>query len=152
MRLATVTAAILFFTTLTLSQSTPSMCPIKNFKGKTSEFGKRTHPILKTEQDHNGIDFIVPTGTRILATADGHIMQAETIENWGVVVRIQHQDHFETFYAHLSKSVVKVGQTVKRGELIAYSGNSGVSTGPHLHYEVVQNGVNENPRKFIAAK
>ena len=152
MKLATVAAAIFLFTTLALSQSTPSICPIKNFKGKTSEFGKRTHPVLKTEQDHNGIDFIAPTGTRVLATADGDITQAETIETFGVVVRIQHKNHFETFYAHLSKIVVKVGQSVKRGEIIAYSGNSGVSTGPHLHYEVVQNGVAENPRKFMAAK
>lgn len=152
MKLATVLAAILFLTTVAFSQSTPSICPIKNFKGKTSEFGKRTHPILKTEQDHNAIDFMVREGTPVLATADGDVTQAETIENYGVVVRIQHLNHIETFYAHLSKIAVKVGQRVKLGQTIAYSGNSGVSTGPHLHYEVVQDGVSVNPRKFMASK
>jgi murein DD-endopeptidase MepM/ murein hydrolase activator NlpD len=152
MRLATILAAIVFLSSLALSQSKPSICPIKDFKGKTSEFGKRIHPVLKTEQDHNAIDFIVHEGIPVLATADGKVTQAETIDNYGVVVRIQHKNHFETFYAHLSKLGVKVGQAVKCGDIIAYSGNSGVSTGPHLHYEVIQNGVSLNPRKFFASK
>jgi murein DD-endopeptidase MepM/ murein hydrolase activator NlpD len=152
MRLATIIAAILFIATSTLSQSKPSICPIKDFHGKTSEFGKRVHPILKSEQDHNAIDFFVRGGTPVLATADGKVVEAETIENYGTVIRIQHKNHIKTFYAHLSNLAVKAGQTVKCGDVIAYSGNSGVSTGPHLHYEVIQNGVNVNPRKFFASK
>ncbi len=152
MRLATILATILFLASLALSQSQPSICPIKNFKGKTAEFGKRIHPVLKTKQEHNAIDFFVREGTPVLATADGNVTQAKTLDNYGVVVRVQHKDHFETFYAHLSKLAVKVGQAVKCGDIIAYSGNSGVSTGPHLHYEVVQNGVSMNPRQFFASK
>ena len=152
MRLATVFAGILLLASLVFSQSKPSICPIKDFKGKTSEFGKRTHPVFKTEQDHNAIDFLIREGTPVLATADGKVTQAETIDNYGVVIRIQHENKIETFYAHLSRIAVKVGQAVKGGDTIAYSGNTGVSTGPHLHYEVIQNGVSVNPRKFIASK
>ena len=152
MRLATILATILFFASLAFSQSKPSICPIKDFKGKTAEFGKRIHPVLKTTQDHNAIDFFVRQGTPVLATADGRVTQAESLDDYGVVVRIQHKDHFESFYAHLSKLAVRVGQAVQCGDIIAYSGNSGVSTGPHLHYEVVQNGVSMNPRNFFASK
>lgn len=152
MRLAAILAAFLFVSSFALSQSTPSICPIEDFKGKTSEFGKRTNPVLKSEQDHKAIDFFVSEGTPVLATADGKVLQAETIDNYGVVVRVQHKNHIETFYAHLSKLAVKAGQSIKRGDIIAYSGNTGLSTGPHLHYEVIQNGVSLNPRKFFAAK
>ena len=152
MRLAIVLTATALLASVALSQSRPSICPIKDFKGKTSEFGKRTHPVFKTEQDHNAIDFLIREGTPVLATADGKVTQAGTIDNYGVVIRIQHENKIETFYAHLSRIAVKVGQAVKEGDIIAYSGNTGVSTGQHLHYEVIQNGVSVNPRKFIPSK
>lgn len=134
------------------SQSEPSICPIKDFKGKTSEYGKRTNPFLQVEQKHNGIDFLVREGTPVRATASGTVIQAEMIDQYGVVVRIQHGRAFETFYAHLLKLAVKKGATVKKSQVIAYTGNSGLSTGPHLHYEVIENGVNVDPRGFLAKK
>ena len=152
MRLATLVAATLLIAVSGFSQSSPSICPIKDFKGKTSEFGKRTQPVFKSERQHDGIDFYVLEGTPVLSTADGQVTRAETIQGYGMVVRVKHAKHLETFYAHLSKLAVKVRQTVKRGETIAYTGNSGLSSGPHLHYEVVENGVSVNPRKFIASK
>ena len=144
--------SLIFLASICLSQSKPSVSPIKDFHGKTVEYGKHIHPIFKVERDHNAIDFMVPEETPVLATADGKVIQAEQVDNYGVVVRIQHAKDIKTFYAHLSKVVVKKGQMVKQNQVIAYSGNTGLSTGPHLHYEVIENGVSVNPRNFIAQK
>ena len=152
MKNAIVLIAVLISASICYSQPKPSICPIKDFKGKTSEFGNRIHPILKVEQKHEGIDFFVRKGTPVRATASGIVVQAEMVDNFGVVVRLQHDKTYETFYAHLSKLAVKKGATVRKGQIIAYSGNSGVSTGPHLHYEVIENGVQLNPREFIVSK
>jgi murein DD-endopeptidase MepM/ murein hydrolase activator NlpD len=80
------------------------------------------------------------------------VIQAEEIENFGVVVRLKHGKTFETIYAHLSKLAVTKGAKVREGQIIAYSGNSGLSTGPHLHYDVIENGESVNPREFLAKK
>ncbi len=143
---------LIFLASLCFSQSKPTISPIKNFHGKTVEYGKQMHPILKVERDHNAIDFSVPEGTPVLATANGKVIQAKQIDNYGVVVRIQHAKNIKTFYAHLSKVVVKKGQLVKQNQIIAYSGNTGLSTGPHLHYEIIEKGVSVNPRDFIVQK
>jgi len=152
MKTFVVVFAVLVTVSLSFSQSTPSISPIRDFKGNTVEFGPKIHPILHVNRAHNGMDFIVPQGTAILATADGIVKEARTVEDYGIVVRIQHAKGIQTFYAHLSSLAVKKGAHVSQGQVIAYSGNTGLSSQPHLHYEVIEAGVRVNPRDFLANK
>ncbi len=113
-------------------------------------FGMRFHPILKVRRMHNGIDILVNTGTPVYATGGGVIKFAGRKGGLGRTVIIDHGFGYTSIYGHLSRLKVKKGQKVKRGDLIALSGNSGrLSTGPHLHYEVRHNGIALNPRNFI---
>lgn len=132
--------------------SIPAIQPISN-KGLTkiaSGFGRRIHPIYKTWRNHTGIDFTGRIGTPIYATGDGKIIAPnDGMSGYGLVVVINHGYGFQTLYAHLSKSLVRPGQLVKRGEIIGYLGNTGMSTGPHLHYEVIKNGVRVNPVHYF---
>lgn len=113
-------------------------------------FGMRFHPILKRRRMHHGLDFLANIGTEVVSPSDGIVTYVGRKGGYGKVVRISHGFGYETLYAHLSKYKVKKGQKVKRGQLIALTGNSGnLSTGPHLHYEVRHNGVSLNPRNFI---
>jgi murein DD-endopeptidase MepM/ murein hydrolase activator NlpD len=108
-------------------------------KGLTGKFGWRTHPILKKREFHRGIDLRAPVGTPIVAPADGVVEYAgyHKESGFGYLVIIEHNYGFKTTYAHLEKKmIVKSGQFVRKGERIGYTGNSGLSTGPHLHYEV----------------
>lgn len=114
----------------------------------TSPFGARFHPILKKVIGHSGIDIGVGIGTPIYALADGEVIYSGTMSGYGNVVMIDH-GNLTTLYAHNSSLVVKVGQTVKGGQLITYSGNTGRSTGPHLHFEVRDaNGTAINPINY----
>lgn len=114
----------------------------------TSPFGTRFHPILKKVIGHEGIDIGVNIGTPIYALAGGEVIYSGTMSGYGNVVMIDH-GNLTTLYAHNSSLVVKVGQTVKGGQLITYSGNTGRSTGPHLHFEVRDaNGTAINPMKY----
>lgn len=115
----------------------------------TDGFGMRIHPILHIKRMHEGIDFNVESGSPVFATGDGTIDFVGNKEGFGLVVEIDHNFGYQTIYAHLSQAIVHEGQKVKRGEEIALSGNSGLSTGPHLHYEVHQNGVALNPDEFF---
>lgn len=101
----------------------------------TSSFGMRFHPVLNYSRLHAGIDIGVPMGTPIYALKDGTVTAAQTMSGYGNVVMIDHGD-ITSVYAHNSSLAVSVGQTVKGGQLISYSGNSGVSSGPHLHFEI----------------
>ena len=125
--------------------SIPAIRPIKNMYNVTSGFGMRYHPILKTLRRHTGVDITAPRGTPVYATADGVVSGKQTYEGYGISVLINHGFSYETIYAHLSKKTVRPGQKVKRGELIGYVGNTGLSIGPHLHYEVWKNGTPVNP-------
>ncbi len=98
---------------------------------------------------HEGLDIAARTGTPIYATADGIVSRAETAPGYGKLVVVDHGYGYRTYYAHNSKIYVKVGQRIKRGDKIAAIGNTGASTGSHLHYEVRLNGVPLNPHKFI---
>ncbi|KIM02671.1 MAG: hypothetical protein KN64_14500 [Sulfurovum sp. AS07-7] len=117
----------------------------------TSGFGYRVHPIFHTKKMHNGVDFKADIGTPIKTTADGVVTRviATDTGGYGKLVVIRHSYGFDTVYAHLSSVKVRAGQKVKRGQLIALSGNSGRSTGPHLHYEVHFLGKAINPIDFI---
>jgi murein DD-endopeptidase MepM/ murein hydrolase activator NlpD len=111
-----------------------------------SGFGIRLHPFYKIPQMHTGLDFAAPRGTPIYATGDGVVSRTEyNFGGYGTTVEINHGYGYGTLYAHLSKFVVRPGQKVKRGELIAYMGSTGMSTAPHLHYEVIKNGEKVNP-------
>lgn len=120
--------------------------------GISSKFGWRENPILKRKEFHTGVDLRAPIGTPILAPADGVVKNMEYNKNsgYGNVLSVSHNYGFESYYAHLqNKAVVKEGQFVKKGDLIAYSGNSGMSTGPHLHYEVRFIGRTLDPEPFL---
>lgn len=130
--------------------SMPAILPIEKNKCKiVSGFGYRFHPILKYRRLHTGIDLTASTGTPIYATGDGVVSVAgrnpEGYSGYGVVVEIDHGFGFRTLYAHMSTTMVKSGQKVKRGEQIGTVGSSGMSTGAHLHYEVILNGKKVDP-------
>ena len=126
----------------------PSIRPVKEgYLG--SGYGYRDDPFTDKVRFHYGQDFAVNTGTKIYAPADGKVKFASNQGGYGKVIKIDHGNGFRTIYAHLSKIKVKYGSTVKRGDLIGLSGNSGRSAGPHLHYEVHQYGAPQNPLDYF---
>lgn len=134
-----------------LLASIPAITPISLKQSYLSSgFGMRFHPIHKRKKMHTGIDFGARTGTPIYATGAGKVTKVSTrFTGAGKNIEIDHGFGFKTKYFHLSEFNVKVGQKVKRGELIAYSGNTGTSSGPHLHYEVVKNRKKVNPIHYF---
>jgi len=113
-------------------------------------FGMRVHPVLRVYRMHEGVDIISDVGTHIFSTGDGVVRYAgRTQGGYGAVVDISHGYGYSTLYAHLSKILVRPGQTVRRGDLIAKSGRSGLVSGPHLHYEVRLNGRKQNPVDYF---
>jgi murein DD-endopeptidase MepM/ murein hydrolase activator NlpD len=120
-----------------LLQSIPSGYPLE-YKGKTSNFGYRQHPVKGNRAFHSGLDLRAKTGTPVYATADGVIEWAAYHKSSGLgnLVIINHNFGFTTYFGHLDRFAVKMGDFVRKGDLIAYSGNTGLSSGPHLHYEV----------------
>lgn len=115
----------------------------------TSEFGYRIHPILKVKKLHTGMDFGAPTGTKIVAANSGTVIKAGWNNSYGNMVMVDHGGGIVTLYAHNSKLVVKTGDVVSKGQLVAYSGSTGMSTGPHLHFEVRVDGQYQNPRNWL---
>lgn len=129
--------------------SIPAILPIK--KGDfyvASGYKMRMHPILKINKFHKGMDFTAPKGTPIYASGDGKIYRAQRSKTFGKVVYIDHGFGYKTIYAHMSKMVVKRGEPIKRGDLIGYVGNTGLSVAAHLHYEVHKNDRALNPINF----
>jgi murein DD-endopeptidase MepM/ murein hydrolase activator NlpD len=118
--------------------------PLK-FAHVTSRFGARFHPVLKYMKDHNGVDYAAAVGTPVWAPADGTVTRASYDPANGNLVCLKHQNGFETCYAHLSKVHVRAGQRVSQKQVIALTGNTGRSTGPHLHYALKRNGGFVNP-------
>ncbi len=112
-------------------------------------FGLRMHPILHIRRMHEGLDFIADIGTSVYATGNGRVSFVGRKGGYGLAVELDHGFGYHTIYAHLSKVLVKEGQKITRGSIIAKTGDSGLSTGPHLHYEVEHNGVKENPAGFF---
>ncbi|MEM1377261.1 MAG: M23 family metallopeptidase [Pseudomonadota bacterium] len=117
----------------------------------TSRFGNRRDPILGKSAFHGGIDFRTPTGTPILATANGTVVKAGRHGGYGNLIEIKHDNGLSTRYAHLSRIHVKKGQTVQAGVKIGAAGSTGRSTGPHLHYEVRRGGKAINPQTYLTA-
>ena len=116
----------------------------------SSSFGKRKHPILGYTKMHTGTDFAAPKGTPIMASGDGKVTKAGWCGGGGNCVKIKHNSKYQTVYAHMSKFAkgIKKGARVKQGQTIGYVGSTGLSTGPHLHYEVIENGRKINSQKL----
>lgn len=130
----------------------PAIQPVSNKEliRLASGFGYRLHPIYKVRKKHPGIDFSAPLGTPIYATADGAISKAQVrFSGYGKELVIDHGYGYQTRYAHMQEFAVKKGQKVKRGQVIGYVGNTGTSTAPHLHYEVIKNGEKINPIHYF---
>jgi len=134
----------------TLMQFIPSGSPIE-YKGITSKFGYRTHPTLHRREFHRGLDMRAKMNTPVYATADAIVEWAgmHKRSGFGNLIILQHNYGFRTYFGHLNKIVIKSGKFVRKGDLIAYTGNSGMSSGPHLHYEIrfIQRAV--NPYEFV---
>lgn len=118
----------------------------------SSPFGNRIHPISKKKKMHTGIDIPGPLGTDILAAEDGIISMAKVYGGYGNFIAIEHSNNMTTRYGHLSKILVRVGDTVKKGQVIGKMGSTGQSTGSHLHFEVLVNGVFQDPAKFVGVQ
>jgi len=131
--------------------SIPSIQPIpnKNLKRLASGYGTRMHPILKVKRMHAGCDFSAPQGTPIYATGNGKISKARRMGDAGNTIIIEHGFGYKTKYFHMSGFTVKAGQTVKRGDVIGYVGNTGLSAAPHCHYEVWKDNKHINPVNFF---
>ncbi len=114
-----------------------------------TRYGPRMHPLLGFVRDHRGLDFTADKGTPVYATGDGVVKMAYYSQSYGNVIFLDHGFGYETRYAHLSDFNVRKGQRVKRGELIGFVGNTGLSGGPHLHYEVLLNDEHVNPIHFF---
>jgi len=126
----------------------PTVKPV-DVDWNASSFGWRIDPITGQKALHEGVDFLVDTGTPIHAAADGMVVVAEFHPQYGYMVEIDHGNDFTTRYAHNSKLLVKAGDLVQRGGIIAESGSTGRSTGPHVHFEVRYKGVAQNPNRFL---
>ena len=111
----------------------------------------RFHPILQTLRAHRGVDYGAPTGTPVRSVADGVVEFAGWQNGYGNVIKVQHGNSRETLYAHLSRIDVKNGQSVEQGQAVGAVGATGWATGPHLHFEVLVQGVPQNPQKFLVA-
>ena len=137
---------------ITLLRSLPNGSPVKDAR-LSSGYGYRIHPITKKKRKHNGLDFAVNTGTPVYATADGVVESArKSNAGSGNFMRIQHDLGFSSSFSHLKSFKVKTGDLVEKGQLIAISGNTGTSSGPHLHYEVRFVGRALNPLTFVRWK
>jgi murein DD-endopeptidase MepM/ murein hydrolase activator NlpD len=132
--------------------SIPAIQPIanKDLERTASGWGYRIHPIYKIKKFHYGIDFTAPTGTEIYVTGDGVVEQIESSHRgYGNSVIVNHGFGIKTLYAHMDRFNIKQGQKVKRGDVIGFVGNSGLSTAPHLHYEVLRTGEKVNPINYF---
>ena len=127
----------------------PSGNPLSRELEVTSNFGNRKHPISGGVKHHNGVDLRLNTGDDVIAPAIGKVIFAGVKGGYGNTVILEHAFGFQTLYAHLDRIYVKVGEIVGKGKVIAAGGNSGNSTGPHLHYEVLYDDVPVEPENFI---
>ena len=134
---------------ITWLNSLPIGNPVNGIYSLTSGYGLRIDPFTQAMAKHEGIDFSAAVGTPIIASASGVVSRSGWDSQYGNVIEIKHAEGFKTRYAHASQLLVRVGQTVNRGDVIAKVGNTGRSTGPHLHYEVMKAGAHINPLNML---
>ena len=129
----------------------PAIQPVinKELTLLTTSYGMRIHPFYKTLTSHQGVDYAIPEGSRVFATADGRVKEIKRSSTSGQTVIIDHGNGYETSYSHLSKISVIRNQQVRRGDIIALSGDTGLSLAPHLHYEVRLGGVRVDPIHYF---
>lgn len=127
--------------------ATPTIWPVSG--PVTSGFGDRTSPFGESSETHAGIDIAIDSGVPVVATADGRVLQSGPVGGYGNLVQLDHGNGVSTLYGHNSQIIVQVGDTVKKGQIIAYAGSTGRSTGPHVHYEVRENDTAVNPWKYL---
>jgi len=125
----------------------PSILPAKGWL--TSGFGNRISPFTGRKEFHSGIDVVARRGVPVISPADGLVIKARRESGYGIILEIRHMQGIVTRFAHLKKNLVRAGSRVKRGEIVSQVGSTGRSTGPHLHYEVLLNGVAVNPMLYI---
>jgi len=116
----------------------------------SSNYGYRVDPINGKSSFHTGVDLIAPYGTTVVAAAGGVVSTVAYVPEYGNIVDIDHDNGLTSRYAHLSRSLVRVGDVVMKGQKVALVGNSGRTTGPHLHFEVREKGIPLNPNKFLS--
>lgn len=131
-----------------LYSSIPAIKPCDGEIGQYG-FGMREHPILGTNKMHEGIDIITDVGTNVRSAGNGVVSFIGQRGGYGLTIEVEHQAGYKTVYAHLSRTLVLEGQKISRGKVIALTGNSGLSTGPHLHYEVHHEGIKLDPSQFF---
>jgi len=132
------------------SVNIPSGNPIPTNNELSSLFGLRVHPVSKRLKFHTGIDLSCPQGSPVVSTANGRIIRIQySNSGYGNNIVIEHNGSYRTLYGHLLDISVKVNQLVSKGEVIGYSGNTGTSTAPHLHYEVIVDNLKTNPIAFL---
>jgi len=144
-----IAACIFMFVFVVDAQDRPEINPVGDEYRVSSKFGKRYPPILKKEKFHSGIDIVTPVGTHVKATADGVVEKIEEGKAYGKYIVVKHDDDYSTLYATLGEYKVSIGQSVSKGEIIALSGNTGFSTAPHLHYEVIKQGEQVDPADYF---
>ncbi len=130
----------------------PSIQPVNNpgLRLLATSFGTRINPFYKSRSQHNGFDYTVPVGTSVFATADGVVSRVEKSgATTGTTVTINHENGYQTYYSFLSRTSVRVGNRVRRGDIIAFTGENGLSYAPHLHYEIHKNGSPVNPIDYM---
>ncbi|MFI3316764.1 MAG: M23 family metallopeptidase [Rikenellaceae bacterium] len=133
------------------ARNIPAIQPIANRQLSllTASYGMRMHPFYRTLKSHQGVDYTIPEGTRIFATADGTVKSINTNSTSGKEIILDHGNGYTTAYSHIKSTSVGKGQSVKRGDIIALSGNTGLSITPHLHYEVSYNGMRIDPIHYF---
>lgn len=132
-----------------MASALPALKPVNGNIGENSGYGNRLHPILGIWKFHSGLDIQAPEGTPVVASGGGKVVFVGYNQGYGKVVEIDHGYGYKTKYAHLSQYFVLEGDDVKRGDLIGKVGSTGLSTGPHLHYEVIVNGETKDPMLFM---
>lgn len=135
-------------------ENKPELHPLGDYKylRTTSTYGMRKDPVTKEDKMHKGVDFSAKTGTPVIATASGAVEKVEFMKGgYGKYIQIKHDDQYQTLYAQLSEMNVQVGDKVEKGQLIGKVGNTGHSTGPHLHYEVIKAGEKVDPKDYYNA-
>lgn len=130
--------------------ASPSGLPVAGIL--TSGFGLRTHPLLGFLREHRGVDLAAPTGMPVIATLDGVVTLADWAGGYGLMVGIDDDSGTQTRFGHLSRLSVRAGQSVRKGDLIGYVGSTGLSTGPHVHYEVLRHGQAVDPLRSKSAQ
>ena len=132
-----------------LTYTSGMIWPCPGYKTLTSYFGRRFHPVLKIYRSHNGIDVAAPSGANIIAAASGEVITSEYSSSYGNYVVINHGSGVTTLYAHMSARKVSKGAKVSQGQTIGLVGSTGISTGPHLHFEVSVNGTRQDPQSYV---